>query len=283
MPEQKIAGLQSGLGKGLAKPTPQDRDGALKRDADTRAARAKLTELYNNLIHGKATPSGVRNNKETDQLVDRLYRLSRRDEYLKLYGNGRDVPEENPELEELQGLIAKAEKLGTKIAETLKCPTAIGETFISRPTAYAPIDKGVEGGRWGRKDVDLTKHTLDQWERDYDLAVKEGYVTEFLQKRTNNYVAIAMDHKMQDRSGSELPYGSMTRCSQLEEMVNARRKARGAEPVPFIPLAVVDSGGAFVGKGKGRFDICMDEGPMNRFAHSMAKWTMYKIDGRVTG
>lgn len=93
------------------------------------------------------------------------------------------------------------------------------ETFLARGTGYYPANNSLEGGFVDRKGAPL--HTLQ----------------DFLAGRAP-YVSVAMDSKA-------FPYGTNLRIPELE-----RKYGR---PIDF---RVVDTGGAFVGKGTSRIDIC---------------------------
>ncbi len=93
-------------------------------------------------------------------------------------------------------------------------------THRSRGTGYYPHNSKMEGGYLDRKGKKL--HTL----QDY-LAGKAPYVS------------VAMDKKM------KIPYGTKLRIAELEK--------KYGRPIEF---RVVDTGGAFTGRGTSRIDIC---------------------------
>lgn len=96
-----------------------------------------------------------------------------------------------------------------------------GETHRARGTGYYPHDSKLEGGFQDRKGRPL--HTL----QDY-LAGRAPYVS------------VAMDK-------NAFPYGTKLRIPELE--------AKYGRPIEF---RVVDTGGAFRGKGTSRIDICTE-------------------------
>lgn len=93
-------------------------------------------------------------------------------------------------------------------------------SFVSRGTGYYPANNSMEGGFLDRKGAKL--RTLQQ----------------FLAGRAE-YVSVAMDTKA-------FPYGQRLRIKELE--------AKYGRPIVF---RVVDTGGAFRGKGRTRIDICV--------------------------
>jgi 3D (Asp-Asp-Asp) domain-containing protein len=97
--------------------------------------------------------------------------------------------------------------------------TASG-SFVSRGTGYYPSHSGVEGGFVDRQGNPL--HTLQQF-----LAGQASYVS------------VAMDSRA-------FPYGQRLRIHELE-----------AKYGRAITFKVVDTGGAFVGRGRSRMDICV--------------------------
>ena len=92
-------------------------------------------------------------------------------------------------------------------------------SFVSRGTGYYPASNSMEGGFLDRKGAKL--RTLQQ----------------FLAGRAD-YVSVAMDSKA-------FAYGQRLRIKELE-----------AKYGRSIVFRVVDTGGAFRGKGKTRIDIC---------------------------
>ena len=100
-----------------------------------------------------------------------------------------------------------------------RIPEAI-ESFESKGTAYFPYNNAMEGGFYDRIGEPLT--TLE----DY-LDGKVGYVS------------VAMDKK-------RFKYGTFFRIPELEKKYNR-----------VILFKVVDTGGAFYGKGTSRIDICV--------------------------
>ena len=94
-----------------------------------------------------------------------------------------------------------------------------GTVYRSRATGYYPAANSREGGYVDRKGKKL--RTLQ----------------DFIDGRTN-YVSVAMDVKA-------APYGARICIPELN--------ARYGEPIAF---RVVDTGGAFRGKGMSRLDIC---------------------------
>ena len=96
---------------------------------------------------------------------------------------------------------------------------AEGQKFKARGTGYYPDASPLEGGFVDRRDQPL--RTLQ----------------DFLSGKAN-YVSVAMDSKA-------FPYGTKLRIPELEAKYGKR-----------IEFRVVDTGGAFVGKGTSRIDIC---------------------------
>jgi len=97
--------------------------------------------------------------------------------------------------------------------------TPTGQKFTAKGTGYFPDNSPMEGGFKDRKGAPL--HTLQ----------------DFLSGKSK-YVSVAMDSKA-------FPYGTKLRIPELE--------AKYGRPIEF---RVVDTGGAFRGKGTGRIDIC---------------------------
>lgn len=96
---------------------------------------------------------------------------------------------------------------------------ASGTKYNARGTGYYPDSSALEGGFVDRQDKPL--RTLQ----------------DFLAGRSN-YVSVAMDSKA-------FPYGTKLRIPELEAKYGRQ-----------IEFRVVDTGGAFVGKGTSRIDIC---------------------------
>lgn len=96
---------------------------------------------------------------------------------------------------------------------------ANGEVFHARGTGYFPDNSAMEGGFKDRKGLPL--HTLQ----------------DFLE-RGAEYVSVAMDPRA-------FPYGQKLRIKEIE-----------AKYGRAIDFRVVDTGGAFMGKGRTRIDIC---------------------------
>ncbi|HYV46627.1 MAG TPA: peptidoglycan-binding protein [Myxococcaceae bacterium] len=94
-----------------------------------------------------------------------------------------------------------------------------GKGFTAKGTGYFPDNSAMEGGFKDRKGAPL--HTLQDF-----LAGK------------SKYVSVAMDSKA-------FPYGTKLRIPELE--------AKYGRPIEF---RVVDTGGAFRGRGTSRIDIC---------------------------
>jgi hypothetical protein len=92
-------------------------------------------------------------------------------------------------------------------------------SFVSRGTGYYPANNSMEGGFLDRKGAKL--RTLQQ----------------FLSGRAD-YVSVAMDSKA-------FAYGQRLRIKELEQKYGKK-----------IVFRVVDTGGAFRGKGRTRIDIC---------------------------
>lgn len=96
---------------------------------------------------------------------------------------------------------------------------ATGQRFNARGTGYYPDPSPLEGGFVDRRDQPL--RTLQ----------------DFLAGRAS-HVSVAMDSKA-------FPYGTKLRIPELEAKYGRQ-----------IDFRVVDTGGAFVGKGTSRIDIC---------------------------
>ncbi len=96
----------------------------------------------------------------------------------------------------------------------------VTKTFVARGTAYYPDNSPLEGGFKDRKGKPL--RTLQQF-----LAGKA------------EYVSVAMDTKA-------FPYGQRLRIKELEKKYGKK-----------IVFRVVDTGGAFRGKGTSRIDVCV--------------------------
>lgn len=94
-----------------------------------------------------------------------------------------------------------------------------GPSYRARGTGYYPDSSALEGGFVDRKGAPL--HTLQ----------------DFLSGKAP-YVSVAMD-------SHAFPYGTQLRIPELE-----------AKYGRAIPFRAVDTGGAFVGKGTSRIDIC---------------------------
>ena len=94
-----------------------------------------------------------------------------------------------------------------------------GQKYKARGTGYYPDASPLEGGFVDRRDQPL--RTLQ----------------DFLSGKAN-YVSVAMDSKA-------FPYGTKLRIPELEAKYGKQ-----------IEFRVVDTGGAFVGKGTSRIDIC---------------------------
>src|SRR5688572_21596517 len=92
-------------------------------------------------------------------------------------------------------------------------------SFVAKGTGYFPENSAMEGGFFDRKGAKL--RTLQQ----------------FLAGQAD-YVSVAMDAKA-------FKYGQRLRIQELE--------AKHKRPIEF---RVVDTGGAFKGKGTSRIDIC---------------------------
>lgn len=97
---------------------------------------------------------------------------------------------------------------------------APSQTATSRGTGYYPDSSALEGGYVDRRGKKL--NTLQ----------------DFLAGRAD-YVSVAMDKNM------KIPYGKKLRIPELEK--------KYGRPIEF---RVVDTGGAFTGKGTSRIDIC---------------------------
>ena len=99
----------------------------------------------------------------------------------------------------------------------------VTSSFISRGTGYYPSGSAIEGGFADRRGVRL--RTLQQF-----LAGDA------------DYVSVAMD-------SSAFSYGQHLRIKELD-----------AKYGRAIDFRVVDSGGAFRGKGRSRIDVCVSNG-----------------------
>ena len=248
-----------------------------KRQGDLARTVEDIRKVFDSGIYGKASLAGVKKDGKMSRLVDLLYSIARPEEYLKRFGKPGQAAQSLPALEELKSLLEQAKELAGKIVQELKkVPQAIGNVYTTRPTAYAPINTPMEGGPRGRKGVWLPDHTLQEYLRRYDKAREAGREYDFL-RNDKQYMAIAMDHRLQDRKGSPLPYGSYVRIPELEKIVNSQRAAKGLPPIPYIRCRIVDCGGAFTGKGTGRVDLCMDKGNMQGFKHNMARWSLFRV------
>lgn len=95
-----------------------------------------------------------------------------------------------------------------------------GPSYVARGTAYYPANNAMEGGFVDRRGKPL--YTLQQY-----LAGKAPYVS------------VAMDPKA-------FSYGTVLRIPELEQ--------KYGQPIKF---EVVDTGGAFMGKGTSRIDVCV--------------------------
>lgn len=96
----------------------------------------------------------------------------------------------------------------------------VNASFVARGTGYYPDSSAIEGGFVDRRGARL--RTLQQF-----LA---GEAT---------YVSVAMDSKA-------FVYGQRLRITELE--------TKYGQPITF---RVVDTGGAFKGKGRSRIDVCV--------------------------
>jgi len=94
-----------------------------------------------------------------------------------------------------------------------------GNVYVTRGTGYYPASNRLEGGHYDRRGKKLK--TLQ----------------DFIDGRTSS-VSVAMDPKL-------LPYGAAVCIPELN-----------AKYGKSIPFRVVDTGGAFKGKGTSRIDIC---------------------------
>lgn len=97
---------------------------------------------------------------------------------------------------------------------------ASGDTFRSKGSGYYPDSSAMEGGYVDRRGAKL--RTLQQF-----LA------------GSADYVSVAMDT-------NAFPYGQKLRIKELEQKYNR-----------VIEFRVVDTGGAFRGKGRTKIDICV--------------------------
>lgn len=100
-------------------------------------------------------------------------------------------------------------------------------TFHAKGTGYYPANNAMEGGMKDRRGKDL--QTLQ----------------DFLSGKSK-YVSVAMDKKM------KIPYGKQLSIPELDKKYAGELKKLGLEHIPF---RVVDTGGAFTGKGTSRIDI----------------------------
>ncbi len=101
-------------------------------------------------------------------------------------------------------------------------PNPSGKTYRTVTTLYTTENTPIEGGpkdRCGRKLKTLDDYM--NWKADE--------------------VSVAMDRLA-------LPYGTLIRIPEIE------KRLKVSEPIPF---RVVDTGGAFIGKGFARMDICV--------------------------
>lgn len=112
-----------------------------------------------------------------------------------------------------------ADTYATAAAASAQTAKAQGKSYPARGTGYFPENSRMEGGFLDRKGKPL--HTL----QDY-LAGKAPFVS------------VAMDSKA-------FPYGTKLRIPELEKKYGQK-----------IDFRVVDTGGAFKGKGTSRIDIC---------------------------
>lgn len=104
-------------------------------------------------------------------------------------------------------------------------------------TGYFPYNDEMQGGYFDRKGKPL--QTLQRYLRGQAA-----------------YVSVAMDHT--DR---RFPYGTMLRIPQLEKIYGR-----------CILFRVVDTGGAFVGRGASKIDLC-NENESAAYAPHMQGWT----------
>lgn len=114
---------------------------------------------------------------------------------------------------------APSDEADEELAESSDEIRTVG-SFVSRGTAYYPANNSMEGGFLDRKGAKL--RTLQQ----------------FLAGRAE-YVSVAMDTRA-------FPYGQRLRIKELEAKYGRK-----------IVFRVVDTGGAFRGKGRSRIDICV--------------------------
>lgn len=163
----------------------------------------------------------------------------------KLNGGGRPGPEAERAQAEAAGQTQQQAgprpgqtlpepKVGTQLdgirrSEPLPKAQAGGPqgSFRSKGTGYFPENSAMEGGFKDRKGKDL--QTL----QDY-LSGK------------SKYVSVAMDRKM------KIPYGKGLNIPELDKRYAAELKKLGKEHIDF---RVVDTGGAFTGKGTSKIDI----------------------------
>jgi hypothetical protein len=100
----------------------------------------------------------------------------------------------------------------------------------ARGTCYYPANNSMEGGHFDRKGQPL--HTLQEF-----LANPEG----------TPYVSVAMDTRV-------APYGTQIHIEELDAQYRDQLAAHGLEHIPF---RIVDTGGAFRGRGTSRIDVCV--------------------------
>jgi 3D (Asp-Asp-Asp) domain-containing protein len=112
-----------------------------------------------------------------------------------------------------------AAEAGEEVGETDEA-ISVKSSFVSRGTGYYPANSTMEGGFKDRKGAKL--RTLQQY-----LAGQA------------DYVSVAMDTKA-------FSYGQRLRIRELEQKYGRS-----------IVFRVVDTGGAFRGKGRTRIDICV--------------------------
>lgn len=119
------------------------------------------------------------------------------------------------------GGSSAASKASSTAASSSSVPTGSpSKTAKATGTGYYPDNSAMEGGYVDRKGAKL--RTLQDF-----LAGKA------------DYVSVAMDKNM------KIPYGTKLRIPELEK--------KYGRPIEF---RVVDTGGAFTGKGNSRIDIC---------------------------
>lgn len=117
------------------------------------------------------------------------------------------------------GVAACASPAATDEADDSSSSALASTSFVARGTGYYPSNSGVEGGFTDRKGARL--RTLQQY-----LAGQA------------DYVSVAMDV-------NAFPYGQRLRIHELNTKYGKD-----------IVFKVVDTGGAFRGKGRSRIDIC---------------------------